>query len=305
MGRTRASSSRFHSWDLIPDKVWNRIWAIQTLPKIKSLFWQLCNEVVATGASLVSRSVWFGCQLQYSPPSNPNLTKWIGSWDVLVRADKIKAGESLARASFVYWYLWRARNELAFNGKSWTPVEVIAIAEKAFLEFSEATGSSAANRIKANCNAALGKENSRGGLGIVFRDHTGSLKKAILVPLRLSSVLQGELMAIRTAVFVALEEGFTHLQVETDSMVAVELIHQSNSVPPTDVVNILSDIHRLSASFSSIVFSCIPRDLNSVADTLARKALPLVCETDWPISILWLHDLCVNEATGCTHPRNQ
>ncbi|XP_043693128.1 uncharacterized protein LOC122643578 [Telopea speciosissima] len=136
--------------------------------------------------------------------------------------------------------------------------------------------------IKANCDAALAGDSSRGGLGLVLRDHTGSVRKAISIPTRLSSVIQDELLAIHNVLTVALDEGFSHLQVESDSNTAVGYILKHHSNPPSDVIDIISDVQWLSASFTSITFSYVPRAMNFVVDALARKALPLVYETVWP-----------------------
>ncbi|XP_043717788.1 uncharacterized protein LOC122665701 [Telopea speciosissima] len=162
---SKASTSRSRQREHIPDVVWNRIWAIQTLPKIKLFLWRTCNEALAIGAGLISQhvnidpscstcgvspesedhilfdcpfacNVWFGSPLQFSPLDDmPNLVDWIQGWDFWFKKDKRIAQESLSRASFICWYLRQARNDFVFNGKDWTPSEVILVAEKAFLEF--------------------------------------------------------------------------------------------------------------------------------------------------------------------------
>ncbi|XP_043697105.1 uncharacterized protein LOC122647863 [Telopea speciosissima] len=242
----RASTSRSHQWDHIPDVVWNRIWSIQSLPKIKVLLWRSCNEALATGAGLqarrvnidpscskcgfqskngdhilfdcpFARNVWFGRPLQFSPPERPSLVDWIYSWNVWFKQDKKMAREAISRASFICWYLWRSRNEQVFNGKTWDPSDVLQMADKAFVEISNAVrflggvsnsssvglGNDSSHRcsfwtplpkgsVKANCDAAFTAETSRGGLGIIFRDHSGALIKARSIPLVLGSIIQGE-----------------------------------------------------------------------------------------------------------------
>ncbi|XP_042483894.1 uncharacterized protein LOC122064251 [Macadamia integrifolia] len=162
---TGASSSRLHQWDHVPDSTWNRIWAIKTLPKIKSFIWRACAQGIASGEGLHSRQVpidpsccrcgtekesvdhillgcsfahlvWFGSSLSYSPLSDhiPLLHEWLGSWDALFRSNKKLARESFSRASFLCWYLWLAINDLVFNVKIWTPQEVITVAEKAYVD---------------------------------------------------------------------------------------------------------------------------------------------------------------------------
>ncbi|XP_043689330.1 uncharacterized protein LOC122640247 [Telopea speciosissima] len=336
----KASSSRSRSWEHIDDSVWNRIWSIHTMPKVRSFLWRATNEALATGFSLharqvradpscgrcgapsesgdhilfdspFARSVWFGSPLQFSPPSvDLRLVDWLKGWETWFRQDKKVAHDSLSKASFIYWYLWRARNDLIFSGKERTPLEVIQAANKAFLEFSSAnpvlssspfSGSVGLSRlgtwvpppvgvIKANSDAALPADKSKGGVGVVFRDHSGSPCLARSIPSSFGCSIQGELLAIRYALTSALELGIDDLMVETDNMDAFLMV-EGKKIPSWEVADLVVEVERLVPSFSSVVFSCVPRALNMVADALARKALSLVCATDWPYSIQWLHEL--------------
>ncbi|XP_043705265.1 uncharacterized protein LOC122655093 [Telopea speciosissima] len=177
-----------------------------------------------------TRSVWFGCSLHYFPPTNttPKLTDWLQSWDDLFRVDNKKAHDSLSRPSFICWYLWRARNDLAFNERQWSPLEVIATAEKTFLEFSNATvvpsaplaspvGASPTcqhwepppvGSIKIKCDAALSRE---------FKGRTGN------------------------ALTEAMDAGYTNVLVESDCKEAVELIQNRSRPPPSDVADVVAD----------------------------------------------------------------
>ncbi|XP_043710093.1 uncharacterized protein LOC122658990 [Telopea speciosissima] len=155
-----------------------------------------------------------------------------------------------------------------------------------------------------NCDAAFTAETSRGGLGIIFRDHSGVLVKARSIPLVLGSIIQGELLAIRDALLLALELGYDNLVVESDSLDAILFVEESKS-SGWEVEDLVVDVTTLRTSFSSVIFSFVPRAMNCVSDALARKALSIGYRTDWPNSIRWLQDLCVTDATGCTHPSHQ
>ncbi|XP_043710408.1 uncharacterized protein LOC122659358 [Telopea speciosissima] len=320
-----ASSSRVRNWDLVPDSIWKHIWAIRTLPKIKTFIWHAWNEGLATGDGLAnrkvpidpvcarcgtqretmghllfecsfSRAIWFGSSLTHSPSftSAPSLHEWLSGWDVLFRKDKGLARESLAKASFICWYIWRARNDMAH-----APATSPTSNDKACWALPPV------GVLKANCDAVLTKDKSRGGLGVIFRDHRGVQMKALSIPFHLSSVLQGEAAAVQSALIQALEDGHQRLQVEFDSKELLSFLLDPNRVPPSEAAIMIADVRRLVASFMSISFLCIPRDLNSIADTLARKALSIMCKIDWPLTIPWLHTLCLNEATGCTHAFDQ
>ncbi|XP_043710514.1 uncharacterized protein LOC122659471 [Telopea speciosissima] len=349
---TGLSSSRVHQWELVPELVWKRIWSLQTLPKIKSFCWRVCAEGVATGDGLLSRqvpidpscrrcganretadhlllecpfakAVWLDSSLSYKPPTNqvPKFSDWLNSWDSLYRQNKKVARESLSHASFLCWYLWRARNDYVFNTKNWTPQEIITVAERAFLEFHATSASGHATTFtsycasaatinwisppvgyrKVNCDATLRNRSSKGGLGFIFRDHRSYQVKAISIPHHFKLAVRGEAIVIRCALIEAVAVGFANLQVESDCKEVIDYIHDQNQHPLYEFSTIISDIRRLSSSFDFISFRCIPRAMNGISDALARKALSIMCMTDWPNSTPWLHDLCESEALGCTH----
>ncbi|XP_043717635.1 uncharacterized protein LOC122665544 [Telopea speciosissima] len=331
----RASSSRYRLWEHTPEE-------------------RVCNEAIASGDGLkarqinidsscsrcgahselgdhilfdypFARSVWFGSPLQFHPPvDGPCLKDWIQSWNIWFKQDKKIATESLSRASFICWYLWCVRNDQVFNGKVWTPLDVLHTAEMAYQEFFNAAlksnalsetgviGSMPGSRfngsqwspppvgvVKVDCDAAFIKDTAKGGLGVIFRDHTGAVLRARSIPIMLSSVIHGEIMAIRSALLLALDLGYKNLVVVSDSRDAILFIEGSKS-PSWEMEGLVDDVVNLKSSFSSISFSFVPRAMNIVSDALARKALSLGCVTDWPNSIRWLQDLYGNEVTGCT-----
>ncbi|XP_043700241.1 uncharacterized protein LOC122650950 [Telopea speciosissima] len=250
-----------------------------------------------------TRAVWPGSSLHYSPPLDftPTVAGWLGSWDVVFRQDKRLGREALSKAAFLCWYLWRARNELCFNSISWTPSEVISFADKAYLEYAkvekpaghlnspQVAGRDSAPLVwiapllgffKINCDVALPQENVKGGLGLVLRDHAGVPMKFVSILMFFDSALQGELLVVRTALRLTLELGFSQIQVETDCREAVNYMLNQSGSPPCNSAVLISDIWKLSSSFSSVSFLFISRATNGAADALARKALSFVCLID-------------------------
>ncbi|XP_048602056.1 uncharacterized protein LOC125580850 [Brassica napus] len=88
-----------------------------------------------------------------------------------------------------------------------------------------------------------------------------------------SSALVAEALAIRSALLSALEAGFTRICIKTDCQALVAIINSKNH--PKDLYGISRDIEHLSLSFDCIVFSYVPRNSNSLADSLAKSALYL------------------------------
>ncbi|XP_042486770.1 uncharacterized protein LOC122066995 [Macadamia integrifolia] len=155
--------------------------------------------------------------------------------------------------------------------------------------------------VKANYDAAHPQGGISGGLGIIYRKHDGHLHKALSIPQPFASAIQGEALAIRTTLSQALGYGYTHLLIELDCKEIIDYIQDPRSFPPGEVAVVIEDVHKLCSSFASIFFHFIPRAINSIADALPRKALSIMCRTNWPITTPWLQDLCVDEAIGCTH----
>ncbi|XP_043693124.1 uncharacterized protein LOC122643575 [Telopea speciosissima] len=102
-----SSSSRTHSWDLVPSSTWKLIWNCQSYPKIKSFMWKACAQGLPTSENLIKRqmqvdllcrrcgscnesmdhilfecqyakAVWFSSNLSYVVPSQdtPSLPKF-------------------------------------------------------------------------------------------------------------------------------------------------------------------------------------------------------------------------------------
>ncbi|XP_043714624.1 uncharacterized protein LOC122662983 [Telopea speciosissima] len=218
------------------------------------------------------------------------------------------------------------RNDRVFKTKDWSPIEVISTAERAFLEFQSVITSSNPSQtnsgaissnendrwnapplgfIKVNCDATKPQGDTVGGLGIIFRDHNGCPLKALSLSQVLSFAIQGEALAIREALMQARELGITNLLVESDNKEIISFIEDPNRVPPLDVAVVVEDVRELCSTFVSVSFLFVPRAMNVIADALVRKALSIMCMTDWPITTPWLDDLCLSEATGCTHDSHQ
>ena len=88
-----------------------------------------------------------------------------------------------------------------------------------------------------------------------------------------SSALVAETLAIRSVLLNALEAGFTRIWIKTDCQALVAFINSKNH--PKDLYGISWDIEHLSLSFDCIAFSYVFKNLNSLADSLAKSALYL------------------------------
>ncbi|GAU46013.1 hypothetical protein TSUD_401350 [Trifolium subterraneum] len=125
---------------------------------------------------------------------------------------------------------------------------------------------------KAPCDRFL-KVNTDGSLisatsacGAIFRDKHGTYFGSFSCKINCQSVLHAELMAIILAIEQALERGWLHLWVESDSQVAIQA-SKNFSIVPWDLRN------RWSNCFShnmQLLFSHVFREGNCCADKLAN-----------------------------------
>ncbi|XP_043718140.1 glucan endo-1,3-beta-glucosidase 11-like [Telopea speciosissima] len=263
-----------------------------------------CGKGVETADHILldcefARATWFGSRLSFSPLSNsPNLQSLIQSWTAWPNLDKEQKRHLESLAASTCWQLWKAQNDL-FNGCVASPMEINMRAEISFAEFGQAqrrtkatiTGGllstttslvppwcpPTAGTFLLNTDAAL-KEGS-GGLGFVFRDHKCGLLFSDSQPECFSSVLLGESLAIRGGLLPCIADGFDCIKVESDSSEAVKFIN-STTLPPIEFQPIIEDIKFLKVQFTSCSFFHISREINSVADSLARKAVSLAGRMD-------------------------
>ncbi|XP_043699816.1 uncharacterized protein LOC122650466 [Telopea speciosissima] len=233
------------------------------------------------------------------------MSDWLQCWNPIFSRDKKLAQERFSLASFLLWFIWKARNDLMFNNKQWSPQQVISMAEKAHQEFSSVVCKPPSVSVeveeqnfpsshswtppnepflKINCNAAWVKNSGKGGLGVIIRDHRGILIHAYSSGTSCDSSLYAEALAIRTGLLQAAKLHLSHIVVESDCLSLIQQLNSRSFDYEIDAVDF--DILQLQSSFVACLFCFIPRSSNVVADSLARSALSVESSMDWPVSTL-------------------
>ena len=82
-----------------------------------------------------------------------------------------------------------------------------------------------------------------------------------------------EALAVRSALLHALEAGYSRICLKSDCQALVAII--TSTYHPTELYGITRDIEHLSLSFDCIMFTFIPKNLNVMADSLAKSVLYL------------------------------
>ncbi|XP_043687847.1 uncharacterized protein LOC122639075 [Telopea speciosissima] len=240
-----------------------------------------------------------------------SLVEWIMKWKLLLQTNKKEMRSVVCLSSFICWHIWLARNNWFFSQDQPSPIDTTSLAVRAFNEFWNATGVPSTislpalsmqscprwcplgeGRVKLKTDASLGSEGHRSGIGFIIRSLEGQCLLAASAPIMFSSIIQGEALAIRSVLLHAIGESFDNIIVETDNQALTHCLQRTTKHPPTEIVPILEDIQHLSTYFLHVSFQFIPRSINHVADTLARKALSLEEVMLWPISTPWIVQLC-------------
>ncbi|KAF3609094.1 hypothetical protein DY000_02051004 [Brassica cretica] len=198
---------------------------------------------------------------------------------------------------WLLWNLWKARNKLCFENKTFTEWEVVnksvidakewAAAQLLAEEHNHATNRQGSppiisqpspGQVLCHVDAAWDLRIGNCGIGGLF----SGLEDTRIQPLKVSrsfvsSALMGEALAVRLAVMTASSSNVRSLIVLLDSQVLINMIRAKESRP--ELFGILFDIYHFSLSFEDISFHFIPRLCNVAADKVAKAALASVNST--------------------------
>ncbi|XP_077232005.1 uncharacterized protein LOC143865715 [Tasmannia lanceolata] len=117
-------------------------------------------------------------------------------------------------------------------------------------------------------------ENDGAGLGGVIRDSEGEIVVLFSTEAPKEDIFMLELEAIYKGIQLASSRGYDRIWLESDSLVAVQIISDQVE-PPWKSVKILQQIKEKISSFSSWKISHIWREANSAADYLSKRSCPL------------------------------
>ncbi|WVZ00054.1 hypothetical protein V8G54_026123 [Vigna mungo] len=137
--------------------------------------------------------------------------------------------------------------------------------------------------VKINCDGAFSVHGNKAGAGGVMRNSEGKFVFGFSSGLKNSSVLMAELKAIKIGMKAGILKGYKNLIVESDSKFAIEIItttlaEEKNYYDDTSE-NVFSSIIQMTKTANKIYWNHVFREVNSVADSLAKHALSL-CPDD-------------------------
>lgn len=214
-------------------------------------------------------------------------------------------GQTMSRKAKMFtlcWSIWRARNDLVWNRKRWSAMKIVA---KAWEYLSQWNGAQARNYkvplqpmlagdgaiywakpktdvVKITVDAATFSDQGTCGIGIISRDHDGSLlgakSKQYAEVLNPSMV---EAMAIKEALSWAKDRQWSSVILESDCLLVVQLIRSATPMK-SRFGQVIEDCRRLRSGFNNFELYFIKRSANMSAHELAQVShIYPDCIFDW------------------------
>ncbi|XP_027070497.2 uncharacterized protein [Coffea arabica] len=237
-------------------------------------------------------------------------------WEQVTQSLALNQGQERVSLTInILWQIWKARNKKLFEQANQDPVKIVRKAQEEWLEF-EQVGSTDQKEIAGKLNdalptrrvrprkeeirlytdAAISAKRVRTGQGIIARNWKGQLLKAKgIVTQGKGSASEVEARAVRNALLMATQAGWTQIIVHTDCKSVVEQITKRKEYDYT-TATILEDVQELSLTFEKCSFVFIPRTENHISHQLAQYAVKLVHDIEWETDFpIWLTDLARTE----------
>lgn len=138
-------------------------------------------------------------------------------------------------------------------------------------------------RVKINCDGSRNRHGRLGAAGVI-RSETGEWIRGFMCKLGFGNVLKAEIIGINLGVKLAHKLGFQQIEVESDSLDAVEMFTKG-CVENHCLANLIRETLEIKESMEFLSFSHVYREQNGVADLLATKSLAShlpYLEVEWP-----------------------
>jgi ribonuclease HI len=121
--------------------------------------------------------------------------------------------------------------------------------------------------------SSLGNSGLAGGGGVI-RNHVDDWVGGFSLAIGITTSVQVELRALKDGLNLAIDLGILNLEIEMDSLVAVELVNSITS-PNAFLSTIVTDCRSLIERFESCSFKHIFREANGCADLLTKTGCTL------------------------------
>ncbi|XP_028056949.1 uncharacterized protein LOC114260949 [Camellia sinensis] len=247
------------------------------------------------------RVIWFGCDLKLDGQGGPvfSIPHWMCDMLNYFRMST-EMSSFFSLIIWIGWFIWKDRNNFAFNHINIEPSSTLHRARVAKLEYGSAPDALQVvqpqivlknlqgrsvwqahppGSFKVNCNVAIKKDSSVASIAVLLRNFGGRLIDGLTSSCRVSSSLQGEALACRYVCLLASTSNLSQVEIKGDNKSVIQLC-VSEDVPPWECGSIFTDIQCL-ASHGGFSFCWAPRTANSAAHWVAQASLRGHLPLDW------------------------
>ena len=245
-------------------------------------------------ASAVWASVKECFYFKLAKKSLTHMKQWV--FDFLGRASPVQA----TLLAVTCWHIWESRNDTR-NGKGHLIPVRLAVKIKGCVDniVQYCFSSPSAKRCESNqgsrwipppmgsvcvnVDVTIFSAVQRMGMGMVIRDHSGSVK--LTCSEGIAGIFDPELaeaLAVRRALGITKHNGFSQVILVSDCLCLIQRICSSVQ-DRSSMGAVVSDIKVLAAGFSTIMFKHVGRKMNVLAHTLARFNEPATCNLSFSV----------------------
>ncbi|XP_026410366.1 uncharacterized protein LOC113305559 [Papaver somniferum] len=252
---------------------------------------RLCNKATETMEQFflhceASQAVLFASPMSLRTSMNPSITvkDYLASWlNEGGEYMKFKMGTCL------YWDLWKARNNIIFNGGKFsiqgtlkeamywynmqlsTDVYEVIPTEKDILQDEKDLWEPPPdNKVKINFDGAAGSKGY--ACSAVARDNTANFKGGPNKVLNFISAVEAETHGAHLAVDLDICKGLNDVIIDEDSLIIMNSLRYRHYQYPWRIQNYISRIKDNLHNFNSVIFRFVRNTANKVAHELAAHA---------------------------------
>ncbi|KAM6592724.1 hypothetical protein CsatA_000427 [Cannabis sativa] len=250
----------------------------------------MCNLEPETASHVLlrcnfARSCWNLASTDAAGTGNADFSSWF--CDLLLHCRKAVVEE----AAMITWRLWMARNDLLWNNKSTTALEVIRSAKANLDNWQNAQSNGTipllnvnfskgiehwtkpvSTKFKINVDGAIFAAENRFGMGFLLRDSNGKLIEAFSSS-KVGAVSPeiAEIMGVKEALSWLKTKALTEVEIETDSLVVVQAINSQVQMP-SQFGLLVQDCRMLLSELHNVFLSFVKRSANRAAHCIARQS---------------------------------
>jgi hypothetical protein len=219
---------------------------------------------------------------------------------------------------FTCWFIWKWRNKRIFDVNFHDPHNAIQLITHYIMEWNSVNQKGSSDSLdcvqllswqRPSCGSfKLNVDGTRSlhgsiGAGGVIRDHNGEWRHGFMRNVGTGEVLQAEAWGLFSGLQMAKDLGLSHVVVETDSAVLVNLLN-SPELDFHPLGTLLLNCKHIMNWFVSCSLSHIYRERNMVADGLAKRSVDQdlgICMV--PSAPDFIIPALLDDIAGVAHPR--